>query len=441
MDDKELELQEKREKRRKRRVRNQVISYSSVVLFAIILVVCCGLGIMKYRDTCKDRQEVMESKQEAIENILSSEEEIIMSEPESTEEAVIELTPEEKLDEIVNAGIEVMPLEDKVAGLFVVTPESITGTSTAVRAGQGTQSALAKYAVGGMIYQEKNIQTRDQFAEMLKNTNLFTKYPIFLAIEEEGGRASKLASKGIGERLEGAAALGEAGNPELAGAAGEKLGETLKGLGINLNLAPVADVNTVENGYIGDRSYGTDPGMVGAYVTSFMQGMKNMGVSSCVKHFPGLGGNQESPYKGISESRRTREQFRELDFLPFQAAIDAGAEMIMVSTMTAPELTGNQEPCVFSEGLVTEMLRNEMGFQGVIITDALSMKSVSEYYDSEEAAIMAIKAGCDMILMPEDFEKAFNGVMSAVQNGTIAEERIDDALRRIYRIKYADKIQ
>ena len=115
--------------------------------------------------------------------------------------------------------------------------------------------------------------------------------------------------------------------------------------------------------------------------------------------------------------------------------------MVMIGHISAPELTGSNDPCTFSEEVVTDILRNELGFQGVIITDAMNMKAVSDYYDSAEAAIQALRAGCDMILMPEDFEMAYNGVLQAVQDGIISEERIDDSLRRIYRIKFADKVE
>lgn len=442
MEEKELELQEKRDRRRKRRVRNQILSYITVLSLLLILAGATALIIKAVNRDRQVEQEVLESHQEVIENILASEEEITLPDSESAEEhTVIEMTPEEKLDEIVNAGIEVMPLEDKVAGLFIVTPESITGVSTAVKAGQGTQSALAKYAVGGIIYSEKNIQSEAQFAEMLKNTNLYTKYPLFLAIEDEGGRNAKLSSKGIGEKTDSAAVLGQTGDVGVAYAAGEKLGNALKQVGLNLNLAPVADVNETENGYIGERSFGTDAQQVGGFAAAFSGGLKSQGIVSCVKHFPGIGGNNEDPHKGISDSDRSEEEFRNLDFIPFMTVIEEGIDMVMISTVTAKELTGNTEPCVFSERVVTEILRNEMGFKGVILSDALNMKAISDYYDSEEAAILALRAGCDMLLMPEDFEKAYNGVLEAVQNGTISEERINDALRRIYRIKYVGKIE
>lgn len=115
--------------------------------------------------------------------------------------------------------------------------------------------------------------------------------------------------------------------------------------------------------------------------------------------------------------------------------------MVMIGHISAPGLTGDNEPCIFSERVVTDILREELGFDGVVITDALNMAAVSEYHTADEAAILALKAGCDMLLMPEDYETAYNGVLQAVRDGIISEERINDSLRRIYRIKYADKVQ
>lgn len=123
-----------------------------------------------------------------------------------------------------------------------------------------------------------------------------------------------------------------------------------------------------------------------------------------------------------------------------QAGIDAGADMVMVGHMAAPALTGDNSPGIFSKVLVTDILREQMGFQGVVITDALDMSAISEYYAADEASIMAVLAGCDMLLMPEDYDKAYQGVLEAVRNGNIDEERINDSLRRIYRIKYADMV-
>ncbi|MCM1188111.1 MAG: glycoside hydrolase family 3 protein [bacterium] len=446
MGDMQQTQQERRDARRKRRIRNQIIAYAGVLLFMTAAAAGVVAGAKYLTALRQEKEETQQSNQEALENMLQSEEEIPTPEPESepepTQEPEPEQTPAQRLDEIVNAVIDSMTLEEKVAGLFIVTPESITGVSTAVKAGEGTKDALTKYAVGGIVYSAKNIKSREQFQEMLENTESYSKYPsVFLAVREEGGKNAVVAGKGIGTGTDAAGKLGQAGDTDAAYQAGSTVGEYLSDLGINLNFAPVADVLTAENGFLGDRSFGADGTLVGSMAAAMMEGMQSQGVTACVKYFPGMGSTAEDPEKGLSSTDRTEEQFRSVEFPAFQAVIDAGADMIMISNMSAPGLTGDNEPCVFSKKLITDILRGEMGYDGVIITDSLSMAAIADYYGSDQAAIDALKAGCDMLLMPEKFEEAYNGVLQAVYDGVIAEERIDDALRRIYRIKYADRLE
>lgn len=440
MDDKQ---QEKREARRKRRIRNQIIAYIVVMVFITAAAAGVVLGIRQFSNRRQSTEESQQSNQEAIDNILATEPEIPTPspEPESESSQVVEQTPEEKLDQVVNALIDVMPLEDKVANLFIVTPESITGVGTAVKGGEGTKDALTRYAVGGIVYSAKNIKSEDQFKEMLENTRNYSKYDLFLAVEEEGGKLSPVTNAGIGTKVDSARVIGETGDTNKAYEAGVSLGAALSGVGINLDLAPVADLSTEEDSWLKERSYGSGAQAVATMVSSCIQGLESQGVTPCVKFFPGVGGTKEDPGKGLAGTDRTEEQFRSEEFLTFQAAIDAGADMIMVSSASAPALTGNNEPCVFSGKVVTDILRDELGFGGVIISDSLSVKAISDYYGADEAAVMALKAGCDMLYLPEDFEKAYNGILQAVREGTISEERINDALLRIYRIKYADKIE
>lgn len=427
--------QDKREERRKRRRRNQIAAYVTVIVMIALFAVGIVIGVNYLTQMAKDKDA---AKQDKVNAMLGTEETI--EEPEPTE-TVAELTPEQKLDEIVNAGIEVMPLEDKVAGLFIVTPEAITGVGTAIQAGDGTREALSKYAVGGIVYFSKNMQSEEQLKEMIDNTQLYTKYPLFIAVDEEGGSVSRVADAGIGTKVDTAQAIGATGDANNAYQAGVTIGGYLSGLGFNLDFAPVADINSVEGSALGSRAYGSDAAAVTPFVTAMMQGIEEQKVTACLKHFPGIGSSTQDTHDGLATTDRTLEEFRANEFTVFQAGIDAGAEMIMVGHLSAPALTGDNTPCSMSSAVVTDILRNEMGFRGVIISDALNMSAITEYYGSDEAAIMALRAGCDMILMPEDFEKAYNGVLQAVEDGTISEERINDSLRRIYRIKYAGKVE
>lgn len=437
MNEKQQLLLEKREARRRRRVRNQILAYLFVAILLCGAVVGGVYGIKQLRETEQQEQESIHSSQEKLDEILAEEE--VIATPEPTPE-IVEPTPEEKLDEMIGTLIDSMPLEDKVAGLFVVTPEAITGVDAAVKAGDSTKAALEKYAVGGLIYFQKNIQSEEQIKEMLANSQLYAKYPLFLAVDEEGGKVARVANAGIGPKVDGAGAIGATGDAGNAYQVGLTIGSTLSSLGFNVDFAPVADITNVENSVMEGRSYGSDPLVVSGFVTSMVTGLEENNVTACLKHFPGLGCTTDDTHNGMATTQRTEEEFKAAELTVFRAGIDAGANMIMVGHMSAPNLTGNNEPCIFSDKLLTEILRGEMGYDGVIITDALNMGAISTYYGADEAAVMALRAGCDMLLMPESFEKAYAGVLKAILDGTISEERIDDSLKRIYRIKYADQV-
>ena len=438
MNNRERQDIDRREIRRKRRRRNQVIAY--IVLFLFITFLSAGIvyGVKMYTE--REKQSDTQTNQSQVEELFQSEEPLVIVE-QSTEVTEPELTPEEKLDEIVDAAIEVMPLEDKVAGLFMVRPESITGVSTAVKAGDGTREALAKHAVGGIVYFAKNIQSEEQLKEMISNTRSYSKYPLFIGIDEEGGSVSRLADKSLEDRVDSAQVISQTLDASNAYQAGTTIGTYMVEYGFDLDFAPVADLTNIRNSIMTKRSFGSDAASAIPFVTSMMQGLEEQGITACVKHFPGIGSTVQDTHDGLAVSNRTAEEFRAEEFTVFKAAIDAGANMIMVGHMAAPSLVGDNTPSSMSSVIVTDILRDELGFEGVIITDAMDMSAISEYYESDHAAIMALKAGCDMILMPDDYEAAYNGVLQAVEDGVISEERVNDSLRRIYRIKLADKVE
>ena len=438
MNSRERQDIDRREIRRKRRHRNQVIAYIVLFLFITFLAAGIVLGVKMYTE--RQKQSDTQTNQSQVEEIFQSEEPLVIVE-QSTEVTEPELTPEEKLDEIVDAAIEVMPLEDKVAGLFMVRPESITGVSTAVKAGDGTREALAKHAVGGIVYFAKNIQSAEQLKEMISNTRSYSKYPLFIGIDEEGGSVSRLADKSLVDRVDSAQAISQTLDASNAYQAGTTIGTYMAEYGFDLDFAPVADLTNISKSIMTKRSFGSDAASAIPFVTSMMQGLEEQGITACVKHFPGIGSTVQDTHDGLAVSNRTAEEFRAEEFTVFKAAIDAGANMIMVGHMAAPSLVGDNTPSSMSSVIITDILREELGFEGVIITDAMDMSAISEYYESDHAAIMALKAGCDMILMPDDYQVAYSGVLQAVKDGVISEERVNDSLRRIYRIKLADKVE
>lgn len=436
----------RREARRKRRIRNQIISYviTAVLLAAVAVGVFFGIrhisNAMQEKRAQEERQENAETEAE----VLPEEGEQGEGEPEagSQEETAPEVSDEALLEELVNNTIADMSLEDKVAGLFIIRPEALTGVGTAVQAGDSTRDALARYPVGGLVYFSKNIQSAQQLGEMLGNTAGYAKYPLFLAVDEEGGRVARVADALGLENVGPMAQVGAAGDAEAARSAGAAIGTYLKGYGFNLDFAPVADVQTnPDNTVIGDRAFGSDPAGVSLMVQAAVEGMQETGVSACLKHFPGHGNTTGDSHEGSVETGRTLEEMQAAEFLPFQAGIAAGVDMVMVGHISAPGLTGGDSlPASLNEEIITGILREQLGYDGIVITDAMDMAAISSYYASDEAAVKALKAGADMILMPEDFVQAYEGVVAAVRDGRIDENRVNDSLRRIYRVKYKDTL-
>ena len=441
-DDSEEDEGDKRMYRRRRRIRNQIIAYS--VVFVILAAIAAG-GIAAGRNILSIvKEKRLAEEQERLKQELQAQQEaeaahdVVIDAPEPIED----VPEEDYLGELVDSYISEMPLEDKVAGLFIVTPEALTGVRTVTQAGEGTQEALNEYAVGGLIYFQHNIVDEEQLKAMLSGTVSKSRYPLFLAVDEEGGTVSRVAQSSIGVIQVGdMASIGESGDTTQAYEAGLTIGTYLKDLGFNLDFAPIADVADSGKNTLGDRVFGSDAALVGDMVANMVDGIEGTGTSSCLKHFPGIGYVEGDTHDGRVETEKTLDEMRDSDFIPFKAGIDAGADFVMVSHITVSSVEEDAVPSTLSKTIVTDILRNELGFQGVIITDAMDMGAITKYYTADEAAVQAIAAGADMLLMPEDFQAAYEAVLAAVQDGIISEERIDASLERIYRVKCAGKLE
>ncbi len=402
------------------------------------------------------------------------------------------------LENLIKKYVGSMSMEDKVSGLFIITPEALTGVSPVTEAGETTKEAIESLPVAGLIYFAGNIESREQLVRMLANTeqwggvNLGAEttdentvrqdpagepesaesaaagestaaeaaveasaedtggtdqeeasgytihIPPFLAVDEEGGLVSRIADSSIEVPYVGPMAnIGASGDPEAAFEAGNTIGGYLQELGFNLDFAPDADVLIDPgNQTIGDRSFGTDPALCGQMVGRYVDGLHQNGIASCIKHFPGLGDTETDTHTGGAWSSRTLEDYQGAEFLSFLGGINAGTDMIMISHLSNTELTGSDLPASLNKTLITDILRNGLGYKGVIITDSFQMGAVTERFDSAEAAVTAIEAGADLVLMPMDFRSARQGILDAVAAGRISEERIDQSLCRILLTRY-----
>ena len=335
-----------------------------------------------------------------------------------------------------------MTLEEKVCQLFMITPEALTGVETATQAGQATQNAYNEYPVGGVIYFSKNLISPDQTRTMLANTQEYAKertgIPVFLSVDEEGGQVARVGHNsafGV-EEIGNMSDVGAGGDTQEAYRIGTVIGSYLKDLGFNMDAAPDTDVLTnPQNEVVKYRSFGSDPQLVADMAEAELKGLNEEGIIGMYKHFPGHGGTTADSHEGYVYVDDTLEELENSAFVPFKDGIANDIRVIMVSHIACPNVTGDNTPATLSKKLTTDILRGELGFDGMVITDALNMGAITEQYGSANAAVAALNAGADMLLMPADFQSAYEGVLDAVADGTLTEERIDESVARILEVK------
>ncbi|MDD7625561.1 MAG: glycoside hydrolase family 3 protein [Butyricicoccus sp.] len=344
----------------------------------------------------------------------------------------------DKVQQIVDS----MSLEEKVAQLFLVQPEAIVDIGTATAAGDATKQAINKTPVGGFVYFSDNLQSEQQVQDMLRNVQKYSEdrigLPAFLSVDEEGGTVARVASTGrfdvtdVGDM----AKIGASGDVQQARQAGETIGSYLSELGFNLDFAPDADVLTnPDNTVVKKRSFGSDPRVVSDMSLAVAQGLAQHQVYSVYKHFPGHGATAGDTHQGYAYTDKTLDELKQSELIPFENAIQNNAAFIMAAHISAPRVTGDDTPASLSKTMITDILRGQMGYDGIVVTDAMNMGAVTEQYTSAQAAVKALQAGADLVLMPEDFQEAYQGVLDAVKDGTLTEQRINESVTRIVKVK------
>ena len=335
-----------------------------------------------------------------------------------------------------------MSLEQKAAQLFIITPEALTGFQTVTQAGDATYKALQEYPVGGLIYFPQNLQNPKQLKTMTARTQELAaglnQLPLFLSIDEEGGKVARIANhEGFDlPKVDTMAEIGKSRDISRAYEAGSVIGGYLEEFGINLDFAPDADVLTnPDNTVVLDRSFGSDPVLVTQMVKAYMQGLEEHHVYGTPKHFPGHGATEGDSHKGFAYTYKTWDELEQAELVPFAGLIQDNTPFIMAGHISMPRITGDDTPSSLSPQVLTGYLRETMGYKGIIITDALNMGAIQDNYPPDRAAVMALQAGADLLLMPADFKEAYNGVLDAVKTGELTEERIDQSLTRILGLK------
>ena len=364
--------------------------------------------------------------------------------------------------EAIKAIIDKMTLEQKVAQLFVVSPETLTGVDSVQYAGDMTYQALQDYPVGGIVFAKDNIDSSSQFGTMTDNLQSYSEeisgLPLFLAAAEEGGSASVLGNNdNLDEYYEnsysdddsdyssssansvhsGAPSMSEIGRKDdstNAYEAGKSIGSLMSAYGLNLDLAPVADVLSGNSTGIGNRTFGTDAQTVSDMALEVIRGIQEEDVNAAMKYFPGYGA-ASSNMSGFPVINSSLDELKKKEFLPYSNAIAQGMDFVMVGHISVPNVTGDDTPASLSEKMISEVLRKDLGFKGIVMTDYLNDKTIVKNYGAADAAVKAIQAGADLLLEPDDLEAAYEGVLKAVKKGDITEDRLDESIYRILRVK------
>ncbi len=361
-------------------------------------------------------------------------------------------TPNETPTDEVEAQLQKMTLREKVGQMFYIRIESldpsIEWTKYDDLANLKNQEITMKmrktneqYPVGGIILYAWNIEDETQLASIISQVRSLKGNPL-LCIDEEGGRVSRIANNPNFnvKKYESMAAIGATGDPKNAYECGNTIGTYLKHYGFDIDFAPVADVNTnPDNIIIGPRAFSDKPEVAAPMVTSYLQGLKDAGITGCVKHFPGHGDTSDDTHTGYVQSLKTWEEMKECEMVTFRAGIQWGCQLIMTAHIAVPNVTGSTIPSTMSSVVLQDKLRGELGYQNIIITDGMEMGAITKHYTSGEAAVGSIKAGVDIVLGPRDFTEAFDAVMAAVNDGSISEERINQSVRRILKLKIQQK--
>ncbi|GKZ14638.1 beta-N-acetylhexosaminidase [Haladaptatus sp. T7] len=326
-----------------------------------------------------------------------------------------------------------LSLPEKVGQLFVAGFDGTTPTAA-------IEELVSERHLGGVIYFSRNVESPGQLRTLSRTLQGFVphgKPPLLLSIDQEGGRVARLP---WGTELPSAMALGATDDPELASRAGRAVGSELRALGVDIDLAPVLDVNNnPDNPVIGVRSFGERPERVAELGAAFADGLQDAGVVACGKHFPGHGDTAVDSHLDLPVIDHDRERLDAVELKPFRRAIDAGIGAIMTTHVAFPTIAEDAErPATLSPRVVTGLLREELSFDGLVVTDCMEMKAIADGVGTVEGCVQAVEAGCDQLCVshtPAKQRAAIDAVIEAVESGRIAESHIDAAVRRVLRAK------
>lgn len=372
---------------------------------------------------------------------------VVKEEPEPVEEPVVveeafsyePIITNENLPNAttIDEMIATMSLEEKIAQLFIVDFYVMTKTYQEKEYNQAMDDFLRKYPVSGVIYFSENIESADQVLELNNALTTVSQLPMFISVDEEGGIVSRLGNANIGvTKLPDAATLVSENTTDEVYAYALKLGNEMKILGFNMDFAPVLDINTnPDNPVIGKRAFGEDAETVSDYAIAFYKGLNDAGIIATGKHFPGHGDTTTDSHTQLTSIEHDLKRIQSTELVPFEKAVEASIPAIMVAHINTPNISDDGLPASLSSQMISDILRDELTYDGLVISDSLRMKAITDYYQPAQVGVMFLKAGGDLILIPDDFESTFQGILDAVKANDISEERINESVRRILTVK------
>ena len=333
--------------------------------------------------------------------------------------------------EKIESELSKLSLEEKIGQMLIVTYNTQELTPEIAE-------DLTTYKPCGVILFSDNIKSYKKTTKFIKDMQETATIPLFMALDQEGGKVARLTqlTDAPVSLIPSMANLGQTKDLKLAREVGKVIGEEINALGFNLDFAPVIDTIKDETSFIGTRSFGTDYNLVGQMGIALAQGLNDANIIATFKHFPGHGSTITDSHYDLPLLEKTKEELLTSDLIPFQMTIKNNAPMIMIGHLATPNITYNNTPASLSKEIITNLLRNDLGYDGIVITDALNMQALTNYYSEQEIYEMAINAGVDILLMPSSAETAIKLIKESIAEGNITLEQIDDSVSRILKLKY-----
>ncbi|UOQ83615.1 beta-N-acetylhexosaminidase [Gracilibacillus salinarum] len=325
-----------------------------------------------------------------------------------------------------------MSLHEKIGQMILA---GVSGTTLDA----DTQNLITEQQIGGFIFYANNLETPKQTVQLInqiKRKNESNRLPLFLSVDQEGGEIERLPGELIPFPTN--QEIGESNNKQFSYQVGVLLGQELNAFGFNLDFAPVMDVNSnPDNPIIGNRSFGDNPEVVSKLGVETMKGIQSQDIISVIKHFPGHGDTSVDSHLQLPTVNKEMAELEQLELVPFERAIANGADVVMAAHILLPAIDP-EYPSSMSRAVITDMLREKLAFDGVIMTDDMTMKAITDNYSIGEAAVQSVKAGNDMLLIAHGYNnvvEAIEQVTEAVQQGDISEERINESVKRVIQLK------